>query len=463
MPNETDREVRSTLPRAWAPPEPHLFVVVEGDRPTAGGVRCSLREVEEVVLTREDARHAYRGGGSTLLNLSLPDHKVSSRHARLLRSAQGWRLRDCGSTNGTFVNGVPVTDQLLSDGDVIEVGRTMLRIRLSLATPEGTPPIAQSEAGELTGLCTLLPALGAELALVRRVACSSVPVLLLGETGTGKEVVARAIHATSGRPGEFVAVNCAALPATLVESLLFGHVKGAFSGAAREEVGFVRRAHGGTLFLDEIGDLPPAAQAVLLRVLQESEVVAVGSTRPISVDLRVIAATHQPVEVMAEHGGFRRDLLARLQGFTHRLWALADRGEDIGLLVAELLPRFAGERAHEVRLSPGAARALVRYQWPLNVRELVQVLSLAHTLANGLQIEASHLPSALTTVAHRAPTPGEAPDSLSPEQIAVRLELIAHLERSAGNVAAVARQMNKAPMQIYRWMHRLGIDPRAFR
>jgi DNA-binding NtrC family response regulator len=463
MPTETDREVRSSLPRAWAPPEPHLFVVLEGDRPTAGGIRCSLRDVEEVVLAREDVRGVHRGAGSSRVKVSLPDRKVSSRHARVLRSPQGWRVQDCGSTNGTFVNGAPVTDHLLSDGDVIEVGRTMLRIRLELATPEGTPRFAQSGPCDVTGLRTLLPALGAELELVRRVAASTVPVLLLGETGTGKEVVARAIHATSGRRGEFAAVNCAALPATLVESLLFGHVKGAFSGAAREEVGFVRRGHGGTLFLDEVGDLPPAAQAVLLRVLQEGEVVPVGSTRPIPVDLRVIAATHQPVDVMSEQGSFRRDLLARLQGFTHRLWPLADRREDVGVLVAELISLAAGERANEVRLSSDAARALVSYEWPLNVRELAQVLSLACTLADGMQIEASHLPPALTTGADRAPTCGDAPDVLSPEQTSLRVELISQLERSAGNVAAVARQMNKAPMQIYRWMGRLGIDPRAFR
>ena len=339
----------------------------------------------------------------------------------------------------------------------------MLRIRLDLATPECTPPFAESGAREVTGLRTLLPALGAELELVRRVAASTVPVLLLGETGTGKEVVARAIHATSGRRGEFAAVNCAALPATLVESLLFGHVKGAFSGAAREEVGFVRRGHAGTLFLDEVGDLPPAAQAVLLRALQEGEVVPIGSTRPIPVDLRVIAATHQPVDVMSEQGSFRRDLLARLQGFTHRLWPLADRREDVGVLVAELISLAAGERAQEVRLSSDAARALVAYEWPLNVRELAQVLSLACTLADGMQIEASHLPPALTTAAVRAPTPGDAPDVLSPAQTSLRGELISNLERSAGNVAAVARQMNKAPMQIYRWMGRLGIDPRGFR
>jgi transcriptional regulator with PAS, ATPase and Fis domain len=463
MPTETDRELRSSLPRIWAPPEPHLFVVLEGDRPTAGGVRCSLRDVEEVALARGEARSVRREAASPRITIGLPDRKVSGQHARIVRSQNGWRVTDAGSTNGTFLNGAQVSDQLLSDGDIIEVGRTVLSVRLALATPEKTPEISFGEEDEIAGLGTLLPALRAELAVVKRIASSTVPVLLLGETGTGKEVVARAIHAISQRPGEFVAINCAALPEALIEALLFGHAKGAFSGAVREETGFVRKAHMGTLFLDEIGDLPRAAQAVLLRVLQEGEVVPVGSTRPVQVDLRVVAATHQPIEAMVEEGRFRRDLFARLQGFTHRLWPLAQRREDLGLLVAELLKRLTTERASEARISADAARALVRYEWPLNVRELGQALSRALTLAEEGPVEVSHLPSALTAAAKRPPARGGAPTSLSSEQAAVRAELMAHLDRSGGNVAAVARHMHKAPMQIYRWMQKLGIDPRAFR
>jgi transcriptional regulator of acetoin/glycerol metabolism len=463
MPTETDRELRSSLPRVWAPPEPHLFVVLEGDRPTAGGVRCSLRGIEEVALARGEARIVHREAASPRITIGLPDRKVSGHHARIVRSQNGWRVIDGGSTNGTFLNGAQVDDRLLSDADIIEVGRTVLSLRLALATPEGTPGISVGEDDEIAGLGTLLPALRAELAVMERIASSTVPVLLLGETGTGKEVVARAIHTISQRPGEFVAINCAALPETLIEALLFGHAKGAFSGAVREETGVVRKAHMGSLFLDEIGDLPRAAQAVLLRVLQEGEVVPVGSTRPIPVDLRVVAATHQPIEAMVEQGRFRRDLFARLQGFTHRLWPLAQRREDVGLLVAELLNRLAKERADRVRISVDAARALLRYEWPLNVRELAQSLSRGLTLADDGLIDVSHLPPALTTAATRRPALAEPPASLSAEQAVVRAELVANLERCRGNVAAVARHMKRAPMQIYRWMQRLGIDPRVFR
>jgi transcriptional regulator with PAS, ATPase and Fis domain len=286
---------------------------------------------------------------------------------------------------------------------------------------------------------------------------------LLGETGTGKEVVARSVHAASGRKGSFVAVNCAALPEALVEAQLFGHAKGAFSGAIRDQLGFVRAAEGGTLFLDEIGDLPPTAQGALLRVLQEGEVVPVGTTRPLAVDARVIAATHQPVEEMVEQGTFRRDLLARLQGFTQKLWPLGDRREDIGLLIARQLPRLSPEGAAGVRLAADAGRALVLHSWPHNVRELVQVLACALPLAHEGLIELEHLPAALRAAVKSSPPRGAAPAELTAAQTALRVELTERLERSGGNVALVAREMNKATMQVYRWMRSLGIDPRAFR
>src|SRR5262249_24796529 len=156
-----------------------------------------------------------------------------------------------------------------------------------------------------------------QLAALARIASMPIPVLLLGESGTGKEVLARAVHTLSGRSGAFVAVNCGGLSASLIESQLFGHVKGSFTGAGRDEPGLVRAADRGTLFLDEIGDLPLAAQAALLRVLQEREVVPVGGARPVAVDLRVVAATHRPLEKMAAKGDFRADLLARLSGYRH--------------------------------------------------------------------------------------------------------------------------------------------------
>jgi transcriptional regulator with PAS, ATPase and Fis domain len=428
-------------------------------------MRCALEGAAEIILGRTATRTAERTGSGRRLVVGIPDKKVSSRHARLARRGQNWTLEDLGSTNGTFVNGRPTTSTALADGDIIEIGRTALRVRFEVPTPPDTPAVASAD--DTLGLGTLLPALAGEHRVVARIAASRVPVLLRGETGTGKEVTSRAIHVASERRGDFVAINCAALTESLVEGKLFGHVKGAFSGATSDSLGFVRAAHQGTLFLDEIGDLPRSAQGVLLRVLQEHEVVPVGATRPVPVDVRIIAATHQPIEAMIERGEFRHDLFARLQGFTHRLWPLRDRGEDVGVLVAETIRRITKEGADRVSLSGDTVRALVRYEWPLNVRELVQVLSRALALAPDGAVELEHLAPGVAAAAEMEelhPAPKAPPvEGLSEEDAMLRASLVAHLERCEGNIAQVAREMNKGTMQIYRWMRRLAIDPRRFR
>jgi DNA-binding NtrC family response regulator len=455
---ETEREERSRLSLALAPREPHLFVVLSGERPGTSGLRSCLTGVDEVLLGRTDSPSIERRGARLVVGLA--DPKASSRHARLVRNGRGWLLEDERSTNGTFVNGTRTKARALEDGDVIEAGRTMLRVRFALVTPEDTPAV--SAADQTLGAPTLLPALAAENHVLARVAASPVPVLLLGETGTGKEVVCRAIHAASQRPGPFVAVNCASLPDALVESQFFGHVKGAFSGAEASALGFVRAAHQGTLFLDEIADLPPAAQGVLLRVLQEGEVVPVGGTRPFAVDVRVVAATHRPIEAMVRRGAFRHDLFARLRGFSHSLWPLRDRREDLGALVASIL-RSLG-KADDLRLTAEAARELVLHDWPFNVRELAHALSRALALATDGTIGAAELSPALARSAPEdGPAKGSSPAHLSKKDAALRADLLVRLQRCQGNVAAVAREMERAPMQVYRWMRRLGVDPRGFR
>jgi transcriptional regulator with PAS, ATPase and Fis domain len=459
MPSGTETEGQSSAPRAWAPPEPHLFIVLEGERPTAGSLRCALRDLDEVTFGRADQRAAQREPAARRLALGIPDRKMSGRHGRLIRGPGGWTFEDLGSTNGSWTGGGRITTHSIADGDAIQVGRTVLRVRLALPTPEGSADV-EERADDHVGMSTLVPALARELGMVTRAATSKVPVLLLGETGTGKEVTARAIHELSGRPGSFVAVNCAALPETLVEAQLFGHVRGAFSGAARDESGFVRSADGGTLFLDEIGDLPRAVQGVLLRVLQEGEVVPIGSTRPVPVDVRIVAATHRPIDEMVARGEFREDLLARLKGFVHRLWPLRERREDLGLLIATLLRR--DEHAERVQLAGPAALALVTYGWPQNIRELALALQHARALAGEGPIERDHLPAGLSA-GEPAPPPPPAAGELTAADAELRDEMLLHLARCEGNVAAVARAMNKAPMQVYRWMRKLGIDPKSFR
>jgi DNA-binding NtrC family response regulator len=272
-------------------------------------------------------------------------------------------------------------------------------------------------------------------------------VLLGGATGTGKERVARAVHDLSGRSGAFIAVNCGALPATLVESELFGHKKGAFSGAVSDSPGLVVASSGGTLFLDEIGDLPPPAQAALLRVLEEHEVRPVGATTVTQVDLRVVAASHRDLDAMSDDDAFREDLLARLAGFQLELPALADRRVDLGTMLAEIAP--------DAKFAAAAVRALFAYGWPRNVRELVRALERAAALAGASEITLAHLPEEIATAKFTA-EPVAPPD-------ARRDELVALLEKHKGNVTKIAGELGRVRQQVQRWLKRYGLDPELYR
>jgi transcriptional regulator with AAA-type ATPase domain len=454
--DEVSRAAAGSVVRA-----PTLFVVLEGDRPLGRGARFSLVGVEAVVLGRGPSRRATRSPDGGTLDVRVPGRWVSTNHVAIRAVGGEWIAEDAGSRNGTFVNGERVKSHVLREGDVLEAGRVYLKVRGAPA-PDG-PLVRDFDAEssqEPFGVLTLLPELAESQVSLSRIARSgSVPVLLLGPSGSGKEVLAREVHAQSNRQGPFIAVNCGALPATLVESLLFGHVKGAFSGAARDEAGFVRSAEGGTLFLDEIGDLPAASQAALLRVLQEHEVIPVGSTRALKIDVRVIAATHRLLEVLSSDTGFRSDLLARLRGYTHMLPPLRDRMPDLGVILADILVQLAGERAARLTFTPEAARALLRYSWPLNIRELRQAMGSAIALAVDDVIDLNHLPAELSA----PPRVPEGEPSATTNDDVLRDQLIALLHENRGNVTAVARVMGKAPAQIHRWMRRLVIDPDTFR
>jgi DNA-binding NtrC family response regulator len=439
---------------------PILFVVMEGDRPMSRGARYSLVGVERITIGRGPSRVAMRSSDGRTLAVSVPGRWISSTHAMIRAAAGEWVLEDLGSRNGTFVGGERITTRVLGEGDTLEAGRVWFSVR---GAPAHEGPVLRDEDAARTaqpfGLRTLLPEIADALAALARIArAARVPVLFLGPTGAGKEVLAREVHAQSGRDGPFVAVNCGALPATLVEALLFGHVKGAFSGAVRDEIGFVRAAEGGTLFLDEIGDLPATSQAALLRVLQEHEVIPVGATRAAKVDVRVLAATHRPLDALIATGAFRSDLLARLKGYTHRAPALKDRMGDFGVLLADVLADVAGERASRLTLEPQAVRALLSYEWPHNVREVHLAMASAVALATGDEIEARHLPAEVL-----APPSAPALAEGSGADEALRTSLVALLVEYRGNVTAVGRAMGKAPAQIHRWMRRFEIDPDAYR
>jgi sigma-54 dependent transcriptional regulator, acetoin dehydrogenase operon transcriptional activator AcoR len=453
--------------RAAGSRQARLHLAFQCAQPLLGSARWSLEPLETVGIGRAVSSHAPAADAPARhLSLRLPDRWMSQEHACLRRAGNHWLVEDTQSKNGTRVNGTPIERALLADGDVLELGQSFFVFRDGPASEEGGPSMLEERdlPSSMPGLPTWLPGLGRDLAGLASVARSRAPVVIRGESGTGKEVVARAVHAVSGRPGALVAVNCGAIAEGVVESELFGHRKGAFSGADEDRPGLVRSADQGTLFLDEIGDLPPKVQTALLRVLQEGEVLPVGATRPIKVDMRLVVATHRDLDAMVATGRFRGDLLARIGGFTVSLPPLRQRHEDLGLLIAALLRRLPREIAERVAFSRAAARALFAYDWPLNVRELERALDVAVVLAGSGPIDLEHLPKALQAgPRHVLAVPAETPERPADKQARRRDELVTLLRDHFGNVSAVGRTLGKTRTQIHRWIKRFQIDVKSFR
>lgn len=429
---------------------PSLHIGLAGDAPRSPSSRISLAGLDRIDICRGETRDLVRSdeAGVAVLVLTLDDARLSSRHSRLARLGTAWAIEDVGSKNGTWVGGQRITRRMLADGDAIVVGHTALVYR----EVGGDAVERDNVPAAVPGLATLCPALATRFEDLARAAMSTVAIEITGESGTGKELLARAVHSLSGRTGGFVAVNCGALPATLIEAELFGHKKGAFTGATTDRPGLVRSADGGTLFLDEVAELPASSQATLLRVLQEREVVPVGSDRPVGVDIRIVTATHAQLDAEVAAGRFRADLRARLLGAGIELPPLRDRREDLGPIASALLARLAPGRA--VTFSADAVAALYTYTWPLNIRELERALESALAMAND-RIELRHLPAAVRG--------SQATGELAAEQAAssddqLRASLTASIARHDGNLAAVGRELGKDRTQIRRWMKRFGLS-----
>ncbi len=322
------------------------------------------------------------------------------------------------------------------------------------------------------------PALEQVRRLVARVAGSTAAVLIRGETGTGKELVARSIHEQSGRAaGPLVAVNCGALPEHLVESELFGHRKGAFTGAEEHRAGLFEVADGGTLFLDEIGELPRPLQARLLRALESGEIRRVGDNQPIMVDVRVVCATHRSLEQMVAAGEFREDLLFRINTFEIEVPPLRLRTEDIPRLVRHLVQRSRPQTPPDAMVATGAVLDLLRgHHWPGNVRELANVIEHALVLCDELPLQPEHLPGRLggglrqpprpedaqRTAAPVAPVPAALPaDGPAPSRPPVKLRelemqaIVEALERNRGNKVRTAEELGISLKTLYNKLHQL--------
>jgi len=437
--------------------EARLVLSLDCRDPFAEGEVIPLAHVDEVVIGRGGPPRAISRTDRTLA-VVVPDEEMSRRHVVLRRALGALRLVDENSKNGTFVNGKRTKHTVLNDGDVIEAGTTIFVLRKSdpAGVRDAIAPDANTanDPSEPPILRTFSPHLERELRRLSQVARSLTPVLLWGESGAGKELVANEVHRRSRRKGESVAVNCAGIPSSLLESELFGWVRGAFTGAHQDRLGHIRSADGGTLFLDEVADLPRLAQGSLLRALQERVVLPLGASRPVPVDLRVVAATHRPLRAMVERDEFRRDLYARLVGFEFILPPVRERREDLGLLIAAILRKHGPQAAH-VTLHPKAARALFLYDYQVsNVRELEQALGAALPQAHDGQIQLDHLPVAFRD--DRTPI-------RPPREKMTRERLEKLLRQAKGTVAEAARLLDKEPSQIRRWCRDFSVDLKALR
>ena len=292
-------------------------------------------------------------------------------------------------------------------------------------------------------------------ALIRKVAGTDASVLLLGESGTGKEMAAAAIHRRSMRKdGPFVAINCNAIPENLLESELFGHEKGSFTGAHIQRKGMIETASGGTLFLDEIGELPPAIQVKLLRFLQEQRLQRVGGRQEIQIDTRLVAATNADLKQMIDAGRFREDLYFRLAVVTIRLLPLRDRGEDVVLLAREFLQRYAGQSGRtKLVFAPDAVRAMTRYSWPGNVRELQNRVKRAIIMTSGARMTAKdlELERGQDVASSSTPTLRQARENVEREMIQQALK------RNSGKITSAAAELGISRPTLYELMEKLRI------
>jgi two-component system NtrC family response regulator len=313
-------------------------------------------------------------------------------------------------------------------------------VRIAAAAPE--------TGSILGGLVTAAPEMLAVARMVERVAPASLSVLLLGASGTGKELVARALHDGSARRnGPFVALNCAAIPETLLESELFGHEKGAFTGAVRATPGKIEGAHGGTLFLDEVGDVPLPLQVKLLRFLQERTIERIGGRTPIAIDTRIVCATHQDVEAMMAQGRFRDDLYYRIAEMVIRIPALADRPGDAVLLARHFVARHAAMLNPQVTgLAPDAVAAIDSWRWPGNVRELENRVKRAILLAEGRQVGAADLD---LPAGARGGEDGMPVNLKAARELADRQAIRHALARSEGNISGAARLLGISRPTLY--------------
>jgi DNA-binding NtrC family response regulator len=393
-------------------------------------------------------------GGADLGKGLLEDPLLSRSHASIRNVAGTWWIEDLRSRNGTKLDGIRIDRVPLPKRGVVELGSIVLVVVTAVSLEVRQDP-------DLLGVGPALAELQRDLDLVAQ---RETTVLLLGDPGTGKELCAKRIHRSSGRTGQFVAVNCAGVPDALVQSELFGHARGAFTGASGAREGLVTLAEHGTLFLDEIGDASPTLQATVLRLLQEREVRPVGQDRTRSVEVRFVSATHRDLAQEVAAGRFRADLLTRLERWVVRVPTLGDRVEDIPVLAPTLAARHAGK---PVEITRELMLALLQHPWTGNVRELDGVLERAAieagagplTIVPDLFDPARKRGSEKSLDPLVAPTVPPSPARRRPDAA----ELGRMVEALGGNLTRLASDLGVSRPTIYKWLGEAGIDVVALR
>ncbi len=417
-------------------------------RPGAVQVRVRQGAAESIHRLQTEG---FSVGGDPSCDLCIKDRFVSSRHARVSRTETGFIVSDQQSTNGTWIGQVRIYQAEVPLGGMIRIGETELHFENVAGKKDG---------GVFEGLIGTDPSMKQLVDLIERVAPSSAAVAVFGESGTGKELVARAIHNRSTRSAAaFIPVNCAAISKELIESELFGHEKGAFTGAATTRKGAFEEADGGTLFLDEIGELPLDLQAKLLRALESGEIKRVGASRPTHVDVRVVAATNRDLLAASRESKFREDLYYRLCVIPLHLPPLRNRRGDLQS-IAEHFVRAFSPRGQTVRLLPGAVERLSNHHWPGNVRELRNVIHRALLLRKGPMIDASDL----TFDQELNPDTGipvqDLPPGMTLEQMLEKLErqiIESALRRFNNNRERVARELGVARSTLFKRLKQWGL------
>jgi len=431
--------------------------------PVEGDKEFPFRSGKMVVISGVDLQKTFAIGGKEVTIGSqqdnycvLNDPTVSRHHAVIEEAGKGYVLRDLGSTNGTYLNEIRIKEAYLEYGSVIGLGNTRLQF-VPLEERVEIPPSEEDYFGDVFGRSLEMRRI---FTMLKKISPSDITVTIEGETGTGKELVARGIHFSSQRArGPFVVIDCGSISKNLMESELFGHEKGAFTGATQTHRGAFEVAHGGTIFIDEIGELGLEMQPKLLRVLEQREVRRVGGNEVFKVDVRVIAATNKDLISEVQKGRFREDLFYRISVVRIHLPSLRERGEDIPLLAQQFARELSGPYGGggDMAVSAEALEILRHYHWPGNVRELKNIITRAMAMGDGKVLR---LRDFITPLSSEQRTQAPSLDSLvgktleEIEKAAIAKTLDVH----GGNKSAAARVLGIAYSTLYEKIKKYGLS-----